>query len=60
MTLRRRLDRVEAARAARPHPDADAAFATACAWLDDAGDRATMGDPAGRAYLKAFRQMVRP
>ena len=59
MTLRRRLDRVEAARGARPQPEADAAFAAACAWLDDAGDRAAAGDLEARDDREAFRRMVR-
>ena len=60
MDLERRLARIEAARGARPHPEADAAFAAACAWLDDIGDRMAQGDPAARADLEAFRRMGTP
>ena len=60
MALERRLARIEAARGARPHPDADAAFAAACRWLDDTGGRAALGDPEARADLGAFRRMVTP
>lgn len=59
MTLRRRLDRVEAARGARPRPEADAAFAALCAWLEDAGDRAAASDHEARGDLEAFWRMVR-
>ena len=60
MPLDRRLARIEATRAARPHPEADAVFAAACAWLDDTADRAALGDPEARADLDAFRRMVTP
>ena len=59
MALERRLARIEAARVAQPHPDADAAFAALCTWLDDTAGRAAQGDPEAHADLDAFRRMVK-
>ena len=60
MALERRVTRIEAARGARSHPEADAAFTALCAWLDDTAGRAAQGDPEARADLEAFRRMVTP
>ena len=58
MALERRLARLEAARGARPDPDADAAFAELADALDRLAERKAAGDTAADAELKALAAMV--
>ncbi|MFN3641956.1 MAG: hypothetical protein ACK4TB_03410 [Gemmobacter sp.] len=54
MSLTRRIARLEAARRARPDPDADQAFTEAVRFLDRLAARKAAGDAAADGELRAF------
>jgi len=58
MTLDRRLVKLEAARGARPDPEADAAFARLAAWLDRLAALMAAGDVKARRDIEALLRTV--